>query len=51
MEKIEVVVAGISVILTQATKEKDEESVGIVDESEGKGTLRNCPDDMVTKLF
>ncbi len=43
--------AGISVILTQAAKVKDEESVGRVDEISGSGKVRNCPEEMVTALF
>lgn len=43
--------AGILVILTHAAKEKDEESVGFVDESEGSGKVRNCPANIVTNEF
>ncbi len=51
MENIVAVEAGMFVILTQAAKAKDEEIVGSVEESEGNGTLRNCPAEMLTKLF
>jgi len=43
IEKIWVILEGISVILTHAEKEKDAETVGIVDEIEGSGKVRNCP--------
>ncbi len=46
-----VAVAGISVILTQAAKAKDEESVGRADEISGSEKVRNCPEVMVTALF
>ena len=38
-------------ILTHAAIVKDEESVGIVDESEGSGIVRNCPAEILTNEF
>jgi len=37
--------------LTHAAKEKEEESVGIVDERSGSGIVRNCPDVIVINAF
>jgi len=52
IENIVVVVAAwSSVILIHAVKVKDEEIEGIVDNREGSGKVRNCPVEMVTKLF
>lgn len=51
IENIVVVVTGISIGLIQAAKERDEEIVGFVDESEGSGNVTNCPAEIITNEF